>query len=107
MTFKRVSPNGHFRALRLLSEGGCWELGMSSYSHGMRLRMGKAGKPPRVLDVCLGRDATLFPKVLVAVLRKLEALDEISAPHEIDACFPWSGTRPDMAVHLAVLLAET
>lgn len=105
MTFKRVSPNGHFRTLRLLSEGGCWELGMSPYSHGMRLRMGKTGRPPQVLDVCLGRDAGLFPKVLVAVLRRLETLDEASTPHEIDTLFPWSGTRPDLAVHLSDLLA--
>ncbi len=104
MTFQRVSPNGHFRALRLLSEGGRWELGLSPYSHGMRLRMGLAGRPPQVMDFCLGRDPELFPKVLVAVLKRLDPLDEITTPEGIDAAFPWVGTRPDMAAHLIQLV---
>ncbi|MEO7101280.1 MAG: hypothetical protein ABI162_18150 [Luteolibacter sp.] len=104
MTFKRADPNNHFRSLRLLSDHGRWELGLSPYSHGVRLRMGLAGRPPRVMDFCLGRDAGLFPKVLVAVLKRLESLDEISTPEEVDAVFPWAGTRPDMTVHLAALL---
>ena len=107
MNFKRAEPNGNFRALRLLSEGGRWELGLSPYSHGMRLRMGSAGRPPQVMDFCLGRDVSLFPKVLVAVLRRLEPLDETSTPEMIDAAFPWAGTRPDMAALLADLLRET
>ena len=104
MTFQYASPNSHFRALRLLSEHGRWELGLSPYSHGMRLRMGLAGRPPRVMDFCLGRDGELFPKVLLAVLQTLEVLDEISTPEQIDAAFPWSGTRPDMNLHLPELL---
>ncbi len=104
MNFRRVSPNGHFRALRLLSDGGRWELGLSPYHHGVRLRMGLAGQPPQVMDFCMGRDAELFPKVLVAVLERLDPLDEMATPGEVDAVFPWAGTRPDMAVHLPRLL---
>lgn len=103
MTFQRVSPNGHFRALRLLSDGGRWELGLSPYSHGMRLRMGLAGRPPQVMDFCLGRDPELFPKVLVAVLKRLDPLSEMTTPDEVDAAFPWAGTRPDLATHLPQL----
>ena len=105
MTFHRVTPNNHFRALRLLSEGGRWELGLSPYHQGMRLRMGLAGRPPQVMDFCLGRDAGLSAEVLVAVLRRLETLDELATPREVDAAFPWAGTRPDLAVHLAGILA--
>jgi hypothetical protein len=104
MNFHRAEPNGNFRALRLLSEGGRWELGLSPYSHGMRLRMGLAGRLPQLMDFCLGRDVSLFPKVLLAVLRRLEPIDEPSPPETIDAAFPWAGTRPDMALHLAELL---
>ena len=106
MTFRRIAPNGHFRALRLVSEGGRWEIGLSPYLHGMRLRMGLAGLPPRVMDFCLGRDEELFLKVLVAVLRRLEAVDEQSPPEAIDAVFPWAGTRPDLTVHLDELLRQ-
>ncbi len=104
MKFHRITSNTHFRALRLLSEAGRWELGMSPYSHGMRLRMGLTGRPPRVMDFCMGRDEALFPRVLVAVLKRLEPLDENTLPDGIDSVFPWSGKRPDLAVHLADLL---
>ncbi len=106
MNFRRANPNSHYRSLRLLSEGGRWELGLSHYQYGMRLRMGLAGRPPEVMDFCLGRDAELFQQVLVAVLKKLEMLEETSAIKEIDAAFPWAGTRPQMAIHLPALLGS-
>ena len=106
MTFQRVNPNGQYRALRLLSADGRWELGLSPYSHGMRLRMGLAGRPPQVIDFCLGRDPELFPRVLIAVVKRLELLDEISTSEHIDAVFPWAGTRPDITAHLSRLLDE-
>ncbi|MEP2777486.1 MAG: hypothetical protein ABJQ29_08140 [Luteolibacter sp.] len=104
MRFHRIEPNTHYRTLRLLSEGGKWELGMSPYSHGMRMRMGFAGRPPRVIDFCMGCDACLFPEVLTAILRCLDPLSENITDDGIDAVFPWHGTRPDMAVHLGELL---
>jgi hypothetical protein len=104
MTFRRIDPSAEYRTLRLRSEGGKWELGMSPYSHGMRMRMGYADRPPRVIDFCMGRDAALFPEILTAILRRLDALPEDATAAEIDAAFPWHGTRPDMAVHLRELL---
>lgn len=104
MTFHSSSPSGSYRALRLVSMEGRWELGLSDYSSGMRLRMGRMGKPPSVLDFCLGRDAALFGQVLAAVVARLEVLPEEASPSEIDALFPWAGTRPDMTVHLVPLL---
>lgn len=104
--FKRVTPNSHYRQLRLLSEGGQWELGMAAYSHGMRMRMGRAGHPPHLLDFCMGREVALFPKVLVAVLKRLDVLAEESSLEVIDAAFPWAGTRPDLSIHLSDLLRE-
>lgn len=104
MTFRRVAPNSEFRVLRLLSEGGRWELGLSDYHHGVRLRMGRAGRPPQVMDFCLGRDPRIFPKALVAVLRRLESLIEDCDPDAVNAAFPWGKHRPDMSCHLAELL---
>lgn len=65
--------------------------------------MGLAGRPPQVMDFCLGRDESLFSQVLVAVLKRLEPVDEMSSPDAVDAEFPWAGTRPDLAIHLAEL----
>ena len=104
MTFSRREPGFHYRALRMVSAEGTWELGLSPYSHGMRLRMGRMGRPPSVLDFCLGHDTTLFLPVLTAVLQRLEPLAETVTAAEIDAVFPWAGTRPDPAIHLGKLL---
>ncbi len=104
MTFRRVEPNAEYRSLRLLSMGDTWELGMSPYSHGMRLRMGHRGLPPRLMDFCMGRDPGLWPEVLVAILTRLEPLSESTPAEEIDSCFPWAGTRPKLAEHLPVLM---
>ena len=104
MRFHHVTPNSHYRTLRLVSKSGRWELGFSPYHFGMRLRMGLAGRPPQVMDLCLGRDAAVFPKVLLAVLGRLEHVSELATPREVDAAFPWAGTRPNLAVHLPRLL---
>jgi len=92
--------------LRLLSEGGRWELGFSPYQSGIRLRMGLCGRPPSVIDFCLGHDPGLYSPVLLAVIRRLEALPESASASEVDAVFPWAGTRPDMSIHLKALLKE-
>ncbi len=105
MIFRRVEPNEHYRNLRLTSEGGTWDLGLNAYASGMRVRMGVNNKPPKVLDFCIGHDATLFAPALTSVLKRLEPLEENISPKEIDAEFPWAGTRPDMAIHLDALLS--
>ena len=106
MKFLRGEPAFHYRALRMVSEGGIWELGLCPYSHGMRLRMGRTGRPPSVLDFCLGHDSALILPVLTAVLGRLDPLAEATSAAGIDAVFPWAGSRPDLAVHLGELLKE-
>lgn len=104
MTFHRVEPSSHYRALRMLSDGGRWELGLSPYHEGIRLRMGLAGRPPSALDFCLGQDPSLLSPALLAVIRRLASVSEEADAHEIDQQFPWAGTRPDLARHLQDLL---
>ena len=105
MTFQRAEPTANYRVLRLLSEGGRWEVGLSDYARGIRIRMGRTGRPPAVIDFCLGGDASLYPNVLLAVLARLEPVQESASAAEIDALFPWAGTKPDLDSHLASLLA--
>lgn len=104
MRFHRAQPSTHYRSLRLVSEDSRWELGMSPYRHGMRMRMGRLGKPPAVIDFCMGRDGTLYPQILLAILKKLEPLAETDPEAAIDAAFPWHGSRPDLSLHLRPLL---
>jgi len=106
LIFHRAEPNHDYCSLRLLSEAGRWELGLSPYYYGIRLRMGATGKPPSVIDFCLGHDTTIYSPVLMAVMHRLKKIDESATSHQIDALFPWAETRPDPAVHLKELLAD-
>lgn len=106
MTFHREEPNEYYRALRMISAAGVWTLGLSLYASGMRLRMGKTGQPPRVLDFCLGADPALCGVVFAAVLRRLSPLAEGATAAEVDTAFPWAGSRPDLAIHLRPLLSN-
>ena len=103
MTFQRIEPSREYSALRLVSETGRWELGLSTYQSGIRLRMGPAGRPPSVLDFCLGHNSDIVSPVLLAVIRILESVPESGAAKEIDAAFPWAGSRPDLNSHLTLL----
>ena len=105
LTFQRIEPSREYSALRLVSETGRWELGLSTYQSGIRLRMGPAGRPPSVLDFCLGHNSDIVSPVLLAVIRILESVPESGAAKEIDAAFPWAGSRPDLNSHLTPLLA--
>ena len=106
MTFHRADPTANYRVLRLLSEGCCWEIGLSHYARGIRIRMGRAGLPPSVIDFCLGGDSSLYAPVLLAILERLESAPESASPDEIDTLFPWAGTRPNLVSHLAPLLSR-
>ncbi len=104
MIFQRVDPTSEYRALHLLTQEGCWELGLTPYHNGMRLRMGLAGRPPSVIDLCMGHHTRIYYPVLMAVLELLKPISESASAHEIDALFPWAGTRPDLNIHLGPLL---
>ena len=106
MIFHRVDPNPEYRSLRLLSEEGRWELGLSEYHSGTRLRMGFIGRPPSLLDFCLGHDTQIYTLVLLAVMECLKGLPESASTTDIDALFPWAGTRPDLSIHLHLLLQK-
>jgi len=106
MTFQSASPNTHYRVIRLVSSTGAWEVGVSLYATGARLRMGRAGRTPSVLDFCLGRDAGDYGPVICAVLERLRPLPDSATAAEVDGVFPWAGTSPDLVVHLPELLSD-
>jgi hypothetical protein len=66
--------------------------------------MGLTGRPPSVIDFCLGYETEIYSPVLLAVMKLLEKLPESATAEEIDTLFPWAGTRPDPTVHLGKLL---
>ena len=104
MTFHRAEPSRDYLSLRFTSDTGLWELGLSPYQYGVRIRMGLTGRPPSVIDFCLGYETGIYSPVLLAVMKLLEQLPESANAKEIDALFPWAGRRPDPAVHVRELL---
>ena len=104
MVFHRVEPSSNHLSLRFTSDTGRWELGLSPYQYGVRIRMGLTGRPPSVIDFCLGYETEIYSPVLLAVMKLLEKLPESATAEEIDTLFPWAGTRPDPTVHLGKLL---
>ena len=106
MNFRRVDPSHEYRALHLQSQKGVWELGLTPYHNGTRLRMGRAGRPPSVIDLCMGHDTRIYYSLLAAVLELLKPISESTSVQEIDALFPWAGTRPDLNIHLGPLLSS-
>ena len=104
MIFRRVDPSHEYSSLHLQSQEGVWELGLTPYHNGTRLRMGRAGRPPSVIDLCMGHDTRIYYPLLTAVLQLLKPISESTSAQEIDALFPWAGTRPDLNIHLGPLL---
>ncbi len=107
MIFQRTDPSSEYRSLRFLSETERWELGLSPYHNGTRLRMGLCGKPPSIMDFCLGHDTRIYSPILLAIMERLIALPESATAAEIDSLFPWAGTRPNLAIHLRELLENS
>ena len=107
MTFLLAKPSSHYRSLRLVSEHGRWEAGLSRYPDGTRVRMGLAGRPPGVIDICAGTDPVLAMRAIAAVTDRLLVLPEDVEARDIDAIFPWASRRPDRAKDLPVLLHGT
>lgn len=106
LIFRRIEPSPNYRALRFQSDTGRWELGLSPYQHGIRVRMGLAGRPPSLMDFCLGHETPLYSPTLLAIMELLRSLPESASADEIDALFPWAGTRPDPTIHLTLLLTH-
>jgi hypothetical protein len=66
--------------------------------------MGLSGRLPSVIDFCLGHETSIYAPVMEAILKRLDVLEEAVTPKDIDALFPWAGTRPALAVHLPLLM---
>ena len=95
MRFRRVPPDDNFSMLRLVSEGGKWEVDLYPVLFGVRIRCGQVGACAVVLDYCAGADINLRVEILLLVLQVLEAMDEASTTEgDIDRAFPKWTRRP-------------
>jgi len=94
MKFKIAQKTEQFDALRLVSEGGIWELGLWSVMFGRRIRLGKVGEGCVNLDYCAGDNLLFQLEVLNAVRCILLDVPEDVDVWAIENLFPGYEIKP-------------
>jgi hypothetical protein len=94
MKFRRAPTEPNFDRLKLVSEGGEWELGLWSVMFGVRLRFGRTGSCGVELDYCAGADTMFQLELLNAVHIILQEVPETVTESELHRMFPDYTLKP-------------
>lgn len=94
MKFHRVPTEPNFDRLKLVSEGGEWELGLWSVMFGVRVRFGRTGACGVELDYCAGADPLFQMELLNAVHIILQEIPETVTESELRRIFPDFHIKP-------------
>jgi hypothetical protein len=94
MKFKAVEPDENFSLLRLVSEGGKWELGLRPMLFGVRVSLGRVWAVGLVVDYCAGAKVADQFGVLAVVLDILEHFPEEASERDALGFFPEQRIRP-------------
>jgi hypothetical protein len=94
MKFHRVQTEPNYDRLKLVSEGGEWELGLWRVMFGVRVRFGLAGAGGVELDYCAGADPMFQLELLNAVHIILQEVPESVTCGEIQRMFPGFHIKP-------------
>lgn len=94
MKFKMAKPEPNFDRLKLVSEGGIWELGLWSVMFGVRLRLGRTGAGGVNLDYCAGANQLFQMELLNAVHIILQEVPETISERDLEAMFPDYTRKP-------------
>jgi hypothetical protein len=94
MKFKMAEREPNYDRLKLVSEGGIWELGLWSVMFGVRVRMGRAGLFYVNLDYCAGADSLFQMELLNAIHIILLEVPESIRDHDLEGMFPPFEIKP-------------
>jgi hypothetical protein len=95
MKFKLAQTDENFPLLRMVSEGGKWELGYVPMLFGVRVRLGRVGAYKVDCDLCCGSDPELRARVLGYILITLYSKDEAGlTAQSIRSLFPQPTVKP-------------
>lgn len=94
MKFKIAPTEPNFDRLKLVSEGGNWELGLWSVMFGVRVRLGRAGQFYVSLDYCAGADPMFQLELLNAVHIILQEVPESISDRDLEDMFPNFQIKP-------------
>lgn len=88
MRFRLAPTEPNFDLIKLVSEGGEWELGLWSVMFGVRLRFGRTGAMSVELDYCAGADEIFQLELLNAIHIILQEVPETVTDGELQRMFP-------------------
>jgi hypothetical protein len=94
MKFRRAPVEPNFDRLKLVSEGGEWELGLWSVMFGARVRFGRTGACGVELDYCAGDDPLFQLELLNAVHIILQEVPETVTESQLRHIFPDYTIKP-------------
>ncbi len=92
MIFKTTEPDVNFGVLKLESEQ--WELGLTQFMFGRRVRLSRKGAQVCDIDYCAGADEGFQKDLLVLVRVILLPLPETVDRSVVQAMFPQSRIKP-------------
>lgn len=94
MEFKPASTTMNYPTLRLVSEGGSWEVGIWPVIFGLRVRAGRTDNTVSVaVDYCAGNDEVFCFHLLATMVKILER--GVSITHrELERILPTWEVRP-------------
>lgn len=94
MKFIRSENDENFTVLKLVSEGGQWELGCCRVLFGVRIKLGRAGSGFCALDYCAGDNPLFQLELLNAVRIILLKVPEDADYPTVEMMFPGFSIKP-------------
>ena len=94
MKFQQTDPDENYPLLKLVSENGRWEIGLTPVMFGVRVRGGLAGDGWCPIDYCGGDDRAFVGQLLAVMVQILETYPESISPGEISTLLPDYETKP-------------
>ncbi len=94
MKFHQIAPDENYSVLKLTSENGVWELGLTQMIFGVRVRAGVRGDGWCPVDYCGGADRCFVAALLSVITGILETFPEEVTPSEIQKLLPTYERKP-------------
>lgn len=94
MKFHQTAPDENFKGLRMVSEGGQWEVGLCPVFFGVRVRAGRVGDGACAIDLCAGADKAHIDTLLKMVLTLLSPFSESARAGDVSRLIPSFETKP-------------
>lgn len=90
----RPAPADEVLFVRLVSEGGQWQLGLHRVLFGVRVMAFRTGSMFVAVNYCAGREPYLMQRLLTAIQVILERFPESAREVDVEAVMPGFSVKP-------------